>query len=67
MRSNAAKNCRGSAFLCAVNNRLEAYVLSAERLRGDDTTTVPVLAKGKTDTGLCARRPAVQPIVNITD
>src|ERR1700730_12430296 len=30
--------------------RLEAYVLSAERLLGDDTT-VPVLAKGKTDTG----------------
>jgi hypothetical protein len=28
----------------------EAYVLSAERLHGDDTT-VPVLAKGKTDTG----------------
>jgi hypothetical protein len=31
--------------------RLEAYVLSAERLHWDDTT-VPVLAKGKTDTGL---------------
>ena len=30
--------------------RLEAYVLSAERLHADDTT-VPVLAKGKTDTG----------------
>src|SRR5664280_1477522 len=30
--------------------RIEAYVLSAERLHGDDTT-VPVLAKGKTDTG----------------
>jgi transposase len=30
--------------------RLEAYVLSAERLHGDDTR-VPVLAKGKTDTG----------------
>ena len=30
--------------------RLEAHVLSAERLHGDDTT-VPVLAKGKTDTG----------------
>lgn len=30
--------------------RLEAQVLSAERLHGDDTT-VPVLAKGKTDTG----------------
>src|SRR5277367_843545 len=31
-------------------NRLEAHVLAAERLHGDDTT-VPVLAKGKTDTG----------------
>src|SRR5215217_989303 len=30
--------------------RLEAYVLSAERLHGDDTR-VPVLARGKTDTG----------------
>ncbi|MEZ2148267.1 IS66 family transposase [Bradyrhizobium sp. DN5] len=30
--------------------RLEAHVLNAERLHGDDTT-VPVLAKGKTDTG----------------
>jgi hypothetical protein len=30
--------------------RLEVYVLSAERLHGDDTT-VPVLAKGKTDIG----------------
>ena len=30
--------------------RVEAHVLSAERLHGDDTT-VPVLAKGKTDTG----------------
>jgi transposase len=32
--------------------RLEAYVLTAERLHGDDTT-VPVLAKGKTRTGRC--------------
>jgi transposase len=30
--------------------RIEAHVLSAERLHGDDTT-VPVLAKRKTDTG----------------
>src|SRR5438105_8740405 len=30
--------------------RIEAHVLSAERLHGDDTT-VPILAKGKTDTG----------------
>ena len=32
--------------------RLEAHVLAAERLHGDDTT-VPVLAEGKTDTGRC--------------
>jgi transposase len=32
--------------------RLEAHVLAAERLHGDDTT-VPVLAKGKTATGRC--------------
>ncbi len=32
--------------------RIEAHVLAAERLHGDDTT-VPVLAKGKTDTGRC--------------
>ena len=32
--------------------RLQAHVLAAERLHGDDTT-VPVLAKGKTDTGRC--------------
>jgi len=31
-------------------DRLAAHVLAAERLHGDDTT-VPVLAKGKTDTG----------------
>ena len=29
---------------------IEAHVLTAERLHGDDTT-VPILAKGKTDTG----------------
>lgn len=34
----------------AAGVRIEAYVLSVERLHGDDTT-VPVLAKGKTDTG----------------
>ena len=48
-----------TAALTPLFKRLEAYVLSAERLHGDDTT-VPVLAKGKTDTGriwgLCARR-----------
>jgi transposase len=32
--------------------RMEAHVLAAERLHGDDTT-VPVLARGKTDTGRC--------------
>ena len=31
---------------------VEAHVMAAERLHGDDTT-VPVLAKGKTDTGRC--------------
>ena len=40
--------CR--AALMPLFKRLEAYVLSAERLHGDDTR-VPVLAKGKTDTG----------------
>src|SRR3977135_1978933 len=39
-----------TAALTPLFKRLEAYVLSAERLHGDDTT-VPVLAKGKTDTG----------------
>jgi transposase len=32
--------------------RIEAHVFAAKRLHGDDTT-VPVLAKGKTDTGRC--------------
>jgi transposase len=35
-----------------VFERIEAHVLAADRLHGDDTT-VPVLAKGKTDTGRC--------------
>jgi transposase len=39
-----------TAALTLLFKRLEAYVLSAERLHGEDTT-VPVLAKGKTDTG----------------
>ena len=39
-----------TAVLMPLFERLEAYVLSAERLHGDDTR-VPVLAKGKTDTG----------------
>ena len=32
--------------------RIEAHVVAGERLHGDDTT-VPVLAKGKTNTGRC--------------
>src|SRR5271169_4851831 len=39
-----------TAVLTPLFKRIEAHVLSAERLHGDDTT-VPVLAKGKTDTG----------------
>jgi hypothetical protein len=38
------------AALKPLSKRLEAHVLSAERLHGDDTK-VPVLAKGKTNTG----------------
>jgi transposase len=40
------------AVLVPLIRRLEAHVFAAERLHGDDTT-VPVLAKGKTDTGRC--------------
>jgi transposase len=40
------------AALDPVLKRVEAHVMAAERLHGDDTT-VPVLAKGKTDTGRC--------------
>jgi transposase len=40
----------GCAVLEPLIRRIEAHVLAAERLHGDDTT-VPVLAKGKTDTG----------------
>ncbi|MCK5911822.1 MAG: IS66 family transposase, partial [Caulobacter sp.] len=39
-----------AAVLMPLFQRIEAHVLAAERLHGDDTT-VPVLAKGKTDTG----------------
>ena len=42
----------GCAVLEPILRRIEAHVLAAERLHGDDTT-VPVLAKGKTDTGRC--------------
>jgi len=38
------------AALAPLSRLAEAHVLAAERLHGDDTT-VPVLAKGKTDTG----------------
>src|ERR1700733_11130831 len=40
------------AVLTPLIRRLEAHVFAAERLHGDDTT-VPVLAKGKTDIGRC--------------
>src|SRR6202171_1408521 len=40
------------AVLTPLLRRLEAHVFAAERLHGDDTT-VPVLAKRKTDTGRC--------------
>ena len=40
------------AVLAPLIRRIEAHVMAAGRLHGDDTT-VPVLAKGKTDTGRC--------------
>jgi hypothetical protein len=40
------------AALDPVLKRIEAQIMAAERLHGDDTT-VPVLAKGKTETGRC--------------
>ena len=39
-----------AAVLKPLHALIEAHVLAAERLHGDDTT-VPILAKGKTDTG----------------
>lgn len=39
-----------TSVLAPLFSRIETHVLAAERLHGDDTT-VPVLAKGKTDTG----------------
>jgi transposase len=39
-----------TAALMPLYRLIEAHVLAADRLHGDDTT-VPVLAKGKTDTG----------------
>jgi transposase len=40
------------AALDPLRRLIESHVMAAERLHGDDTT-VPVLAKGKTDTGRC--------------
>jgi transposase len=40
------------AVLAPLIARIEAHVFAAERLHGDDTT-VPVLARGKTDLGRC--------------
>ncbi len=40
------------AALAPLLRLVEAHVIAAERLHGDDTT-VPVLAKGKTDTARC--------------
>jgi transposase len=40
----------GASALMPLFERIQAHVLAAERLHGDDTT-VPVLAKGKTDVG----------------
>src|SRR6202140_2501070 len=40
------------AALDPIRRLVEAHVMAAEHLHGDDTT-VPVLAKGKTDTGRC--------------
>ena len=40
------------AVVAPLLSRIEAHVFAAERLHGDDTT-VPVLAKGKTDTRRC--------------
>lgn len=42
----------GCAALEPLIRRIETHVFAAERLHGDDTT-VPVLAKGKTDIGRC--------------
>ena len=39
-----------AAVLAPLRALIEAHVFAAERLHGDDTT-VPILAKGKTDTG----------------
>jgi len=49
--STLADQVGAAAFaLTPLHELIEAHVMAAERLHGDDTT-VPVLAKGKTDTG----------------
>ncbi len=45
-----AEHLARTAALMPLYRRIEAHVLAGERVHGDDTT-VPVLAKGKTDTG----------------
>jgi len=51
--STLADHVGAASFaLTPLYKRIEAHVLDAERLHGDDTT-VPVLAKGGCDTGRC--------------
>ena len=51
--STLADHVGSASFaLMPLFKRIEAHVLAAERLHGDDTT-VPVLAKGGCDTGRC--------------
>jgi transposase len=51
--STLADHVGAASFaLSPLFKRIEAHVLAAERLHGDDTT-VPVLAKGGCDTGRC--------------
>jgi transposase len=51
--STLADHVGAASFaLTPLYQRIEAHVLAAERLHGDDTT-VPVLAKGGCDTGRC--------------
>ena len=62
--STLADQVGAAAFaLMPIYRLIEAHILAAERLHGDDTT-VPVMAKGKTDTArlwvYVPRRPAVR-------
>src|SRR5260221_640667 len=43
---------KATTVVALILKRFEAHVFAADRLHGDDTT-VPVLAKGKTDIGRC--------------